>query len=670
VARYLNQSRAARHTKQATWVVVSVNPDDVPSLLPAIFLFSKRLKVQKTTQANRYTQCTNCYRFGHASARCTQKHPTCPYCALHHTRSAHRCLNPTCPKGGDSKAVSGCCATSPPHCPHCGDDHDAVSRECRARPVPPPQPEARPPSDEELSDASSDSEEAMDVGDDGRPAPPTPEAPSAQTIDLSTPDYSSSPETPPPPPQWAPASTHWPGPAASNLFETLGLVLEMIEKLHSTLRHGLAPATNRPLVQHNSLGSWDVFLSLSSSLVEGPPTDVVLLQDPASSKGFLPSLSGIKSLAPPVARPIVACYVSLNFLRKFAALSFFPPETDDFMALDVSTPQACFGINFPHFRVGNAYGSPLSPHPDSVSPESAFWDPDYPSLVAGDFNIHNATTDLSRLLSANEENESAPYFDRATDLGLTLLYIPGVYTRFPFTGTHRASAIDLPFANPHMFPAFRSWDGSSLPFTGSDHVPILILVRPPSPHSDKLRPRGQEADWPGLENRVKNWLVPPAPDAPSPNQLDQWVSSALSALTTIIEKDTPRSRPSTKSKAGWTPLLTTLRKEFTQVTPRAKKLRTPDSYTVARLSKLGYFKAIRRAKASYSADFLAKTTPNNIWKAKQLVAPRKTPRFPSLPDASDPVAINNALLNHFVPPKDPLPSRGRVTKNLSATPLT
>jgi len=186
-ALYLNQSRATRLTKQATSVVVSVNHDDFPILLPAIFLFSKGLKVEEMTQANRYTQYTNCYRFGQASARCTQKHPTCPYCALHDTRSAHRRQNPTCPKGGNSKAVSGCCPTSPPHSPNCGDDHDAFSRECRARPVPPPQPEAPPPSDEELSDASSDSEEALDVGNDGHPGPSTPEAPSAQTIDLSTP---------------------------------------------------------------------------------------------------------------------------------------------------------------------------------------------------------------------------------------------------------------------------------------------------------------------------------------------------------------------------------------------------------------------------------------------------------------------------------------------------
>jgi len=75
----------------------------------------------------------------------------------------------------------------PPHCPNCGDDHDTFSSACGARPVPPPQPEPTAPFDKELSDASSDSEEAMDVGDDGRPPPSTPEAPPTQTIDLSTP---------------------------------------------------------------------------------------------------------------------------------------------------------------------------------------------------------------------------------------------------------------------------------------------------------------------------------------------------------------------------------------------------------------------------------------------------------------------------------------------------
>jgi len=128
-------------------------------------------------------------------------------------------------------------------------------------------------------------------------------------------------------------------------------------------------------------------------------------------------------------------------------------------------------------------------------------------------------------------------------------------------------------------------------------------------------------------------------------------------------------RPAPRSKAWSTPLLTTLRKEFPKASQRAKNS-VPDSYSIARQSKLGYFKAIQRAKASDWANFLAKTSLNNIWTAKQLVAPRKTPRFPSLPNASSPVTINNALRDHFFPAKEPLPSRGRLKRNPSATPLT
>jgi len=217
----------------------------------------------------------------------------------------------------------------------------------------------------------------------------------------------------------------------------------------STSRQGLAPATNLTLVQHNSLGSWDVFLSLLSSLTEGPSyVDFVLLQDPASSKGFLPSFQGFKSFAPPVARPRVACYVFLNFLQQFAVLPFFPPESDDFMALDIYTPKGCFGLEFPRFRMGNSYARPLPPAPRSVSPKTAPRFIDYPYLVAGDFNIHNAASDPSRLLSAKEEKESAPYVNRASDLGYTLLNTRGIYTRLPFIGTHRLSAIDLAFSYP------------------------------------------------------------------------------------------------------------------------------------------------------------------------------------------------------------------------------
>ena len=84
----------------------------------------------------------------------------------------------------------------------------------------------------------------------------------------------------------------------------------------------------------------------------------------------------------------------------------------------------------------------------------------------------------------------------------------------------------------------------------------------------------------------------------------------------------------------------------------------------------GLLKAIKLAKGSYWSNFLAKTTPQNIWTAKQYVAPRKTPRFPSLPGADSPAAINNALLEHFFPLKPNPPARRRLSPHPEATPLS
>jgi len=271
------------------------------------------------------------------------------------------------------------------------------------------------------------------------------------------PDPSATPGPTPPPP--AGPSQH---PLAlaqachQKLPLTRGFVPVMIKNLSFTPRQGLAPANSLTLVQHNSLGSWDVFLSLFSSFTEGSPVDIVLLQDPPSSKGFLPSFCGFKSFAPPIARHRVACYVSQKVLQCFAILPCFPLETEDFMALDVFTQRGCFSSSFPRFRIGNWYARLLPPAPHSVSPEWSILDVDYPYLVAGDFNIHNSATDPSRLLSSGEESESAPYFDQATDIGFTLHNTPGIYTRFPFTGTHRPSAIYMAFANRYIFPAFHS----------------------------------------------------------------------------------------------------------------------------------------------------------------------------------------------------------------------
>ena len=85
------------------------------------------------------------------------------------------------------------------------------------------------------------------------------------------------------------------------------------------------------------------------------------------------------------------------------------------------------------------------------------------------------------------------------------------------------------------------------------------------------------------------------------------------------------------------------RREYANACRLAKKQRTEEQLSLAQLSRQGYFKAIKKAQNSHRTDFLARTTPHNIWTAKKFVTPHKSPCFPNLPEANSPVEINKAV---------------------------
>ena len=310
----------------------------------------------------------------------------------------------------------------------------------------------------------------------------------------------------------------------------------------------LAPCQGITLVQPNSLGSWDVFLSLFSSFVGLPPIDVVLLQDPLSRKGFLPSFAGFKSFYPPTPRPGVAFYVSLSFLSFYTVLLVASPSSTELLHLDIYTPRAGFGTTSTRLRLTNVYSRSLPGSTKSVGPSDALPDVDFPCLAAGSCNIHNHAADPLRVISRSEEKASIPYFNPATHLAYFLLKTPGVYTRFPLSGTSRPSAIDHAFANPLIRPAFLSWDTATLPSTGLDHVLILIRLTTPSDERAPPRPMWDKADWDNLEKPIKELRVPTAPPSPSPDQLHPWFAPSLDTLMAVIRPHTPVSRPFLKSK--------------------------------------------------------------------------------------------------------------------------
>jgi len=149
------------------------------------------------------------------------------------------------------------------------------------------------------------------------------------------------------------------------------------------------------------------------------------------------------------------------------------------MALDLFTPDSFVNPSTTGFRQINSYGTKgRSNNTRSVPPDVIFPFSPLPILTLGDLNIYHPTADPLRTFKEDEIATSTPYFDRATDLGFSLVNTPGVFTRFSMSLIGRPGVLDLAFACPLLAPYFTEWS-DPLPSTGSDHIPILLRFEAP-----------------------------------------------------------------------------------------------------------------------------------------------------------------------------------------------
>jgi len=225
-----------------------------------------------------------------------------------------------------------------------------------------------------------------------------------------------------------------------------------------------------------------VFLSLFGSFSQlAHPPSIVALQDPPVYRGKLPSFCLFTVFSPRMTggcKPPVAFYVYNSLLASVSLLPRFS-RRGDVMALDLFTPDGFFNPSTTGFTIINSYSTKgRSNNTRSVPPDIIFPSSPFPILTLGDLNIHHPTADPLRTFKEDEIATSSPYFDRATDLGFTLLNTPGVFTRFSMSLIGRPCLLDLAFACPLLAPYFTEWS-DPLPSTGSDHIPILLRFEAP-----------------------------------------------------------------------------------------------------------------------------------------------------------------------------------------------
>ena len=336
-----------------------------------------------------------------------------------------------------------------------------------------------------------------------------------------------------------------------------------------------------------------MFLSFfnSCAAVKAPP-DIICLHDHPVWRSHLPSFHNFMFFHAPCSdgfKPRVAFYVSTMLLSHVTVLHLFF-DCYDVAAFDIYGSDL-FGGSFTQFRVLNVYNlRPRHTGSMSVSPVVPFSEVNFPLLVVGDFNIHHPVSDPLRAHSSEQLALSFPYFSRASELGFELLNLPGVFTRFPLGGSSRPSVIDLAFASPRLAPYCHHWD-TSLPSTGSDRLPITIIVSHPVLSPPMPLPNSALTDWDSLTSLLSDLIFPAPPQCPTRLTLEAWFNRHLSTLTSLLTSHTLDQRPSHRSKPWCSPLLTFLRREFHSASWVTGSSRLASDQDPARLSKRGYFKA-------------------------------------------------------------------------------
>ena len=396
-----------------------------------------------------------------------------------------------------------------------------------------------------------------------------------------------------------------------------------------------------------------MFLSLFAWFTQlaHPPSNVAL-QDAPVYRAKLPSFHLFTDFSPSTTggcKPQVAFYVYGSFLSTISLLPRFFGR-GDVMALDLFTPDGFFNPSTTGFTIINSYSTKgRSNNTRSVPPDIIFPSSPLPTLTLGDLNIHHPTADPLRTFKEEEIATSSPYFDRATDLGFSLLNTPGVFTRFSMSLIGRPGVLDLAFACPLLTPYFSEWS-DPLPSTGSDHIPILLRFEAPLFQAPPPSPNRALTDWATLETSLKFTTISPPHPLPTIRSLDIWFRTNMGRVTSQFAMYTPLKRVTYSSKPWWSELLSVLRKAYNSTLRSSKRDRFDAALLAsARAARSAYFKAIKKAKRDHWSSFLASATPQTMWTAKKLAVGRPPPRFPDLPGASTPPEPNRPLLNHFFP---------------------
>jgi len=187
-----------------------------------------------------------------------------------------------------------------------------------------------------------------------------------------------------------------------------------------------------------------------------------------------------------------------------------------------------------------------------------------------------------------------------------------VFTRCLSDSATYPSVIDLSFTSVLLFPFFRSWD-TSLPSTGSDHVPISHILAPPITTPPPPVSTWSLTNWDSRSPALSDLFIPAPPSLPTRAALEAWFDTQLAHVTTLLSSHTRLKRPSHRSKPWWSPILSVIRHEFHSTSRRSCSSASASDKVAARLSKQGYPKALKLRRRPTGSSSSPELPPTQSW---------------------------------------------------------
>jgi len=209
--------------------------------------------------------------------------------------------------------------------------------------------------------------------------------------------------------------------------------------------------------------------------------------------------------------------------------------------------------------------------------------------------------------------------DLAAMLGLNLLLPLGTIT-YPNAGT----AIDLVWGNSEAASWMESYKVTDCHDHSSDHLPIettlAVSIEAPQPTSPYNYTKTNRKE---LDSKLPPYLPSLAslnPDATSHQDVDNFASALINAISRAVEETTPRKKLCPDSKWWWNEELTALRREANRLRSIYRCTKADIDKTAWREKANYYTSKIRQVKRDKWREFVNSTNGKSIYQVKKYIA--------------------------------------------------